>query len=41
MYTVEEFSQGETSTLEEIVQQLLSEVLNKNIKGEEYNTYCH
>lgn len=36
--TVEWFSLEETSTLEEIAQQLLSEVFNKNIKGEEYNT---
>lgn len=39
--TIEGFSLEETSTLEEIAQQLPSEVLNKNIKGEEYNTYCH
>lgn len=31
--TVEGFSLPETSTLEEIAQQLLSEALNKNIKG--------
>lgn len=36
--TVEGFSPEETSTLEETAQQLLSEVLNKNIKGQECNT---
>lgn len=32
--TIEEFSLEEASTLKEIAQQLLSEVFNKNIKGE-------
>lgn len=31
--TVEGFSLQETSALEEIAQQLLSKVINKNIKG--------